>query len=76
MIQYSTPCADTIIIINFIQSIVCAREKGVQGRSPCRKNDVILRRARKPLGAEESRAAPIYKGGAEPVRRYLMSIIG
>jgi len=41
---------------------------GVQGRSPCRKSVVILRRVRRPLGAEGSRAAPIYKGGAVPVR--------
>ncbi len=42
------------------------------GAKPCKKSDVILRRVRRPLGAEESRAAPIYKGGAEPARGSLM----
>ena len=50
-------------------------QNGVQGQSPCKYNDVILRRVRRPLGAEGSRAAPIYKGGAVPVRRNLMCII-
>ena len=46
----------------------------VQGRSPCKKDDVILRRVRRPLGAEESRAAPIYKRGAVPVRGSLLCV--
>ena len=55
---------------------LCSRLlNGVQGRSPCKKDDVILRCARRPLGTEGSRAAPIYKGGAVPVRRSLMRII-
>ena len=44
------------------------------GAKPLQKNGVILRRVRRPLGTEGSRAAPIYKGGAEPVRRSMMSI--
>ena len=50
-------------------------QKGCRGKAPARKNDVILRRDRSPLGAEESRAAPIYKRGAVPVRSGLMCII-
>ena len=45
------------------------------GGKPLQKNGVILRRVRRPLGAEGSRAAPIYKGGAVPVRSGLMCII-
>ena len=48
---------------------------GCRGEAPARKNIVILRRVRRPLGAEGSRAAPIYKGGAVPVRSGLMCII-
>ena len=50
-------------------------KRGCRGEAPARKNDVILRRVRRPLGAEGSRAAPIYKRGAVPVRSGLMCII-
>ena len=48
---------------------------GCRGEAPARKNVVILRCARRPLGTEGSRAAPIYKRGAVPVRSGLMCII-
>ena len=48
---------------------------GVQGQSPCKKDGVILRRASADRSAAEgSRAAPIYKRGAEPARGSLMCI--
>jgi len=46
---------------------------GVQGaKPPARKNDVILRACPQAYTPEGSRAAPIYKGGAVPVRWSLM----
>ncbi len=48
---------------------------GMGAAAPIKRNDVILRRVRRPLGAEESRAAHINKRGAVPVRRGLMCII-
>ena len=59
------------------QSNSCVRtcKAGCRGEAPARKNIVILRRVRRPLGAEGSRAAPIYKRGAVPVRSGLMCII-
>ena len=58
------------------QTAVFALAKRGAGAKPLQeKNIVILRRVRRPLGAEGSRAAPIYKRGAVPVRRGLMCII-
>ena len=59
------------------QTNSCVRtcKVGCRGEAPARKSIVILRRVRRPLGAEGSRAAPIYKGGAVPVRSGLMCII-
>ena len=56
-------------------SCVCTCLAGCRGEAPARKNVVILRSARRPLGDEGSRAAPIYKRGAVPVRSGLMCII-
>ena len=53
-----------------------ALAKWVQGRSPCKKKRCHSEAATAVrLAAEESRAAPIYKRGAVPVRRGLMCII-
>jgi len=59
------------------QSNSCVRtcKAECRGEAPARKNIVILRSARRPLGDEGSRAAPIYKRGAVPVRRDLLCII-
>ena len=49
---------------------------GVQGRSPCKKKRCHSEAASADRhAAEESRAAPIYKRGAVPVRSGLMCII-
>ena len=55
-------------IYNFVYALA---EQGCRGEAPARKNDVILRSARRPLGDEGSRGAPIYKRAAVPVRRGL-----
>ena len=53
-----------------------AAQQGWRGRSPSsRKDDVILRAWPQAFSPEGSRAAPIYKGGAVPVRWSLMWII-
>ena len=51
-------------------------QSGVQGRSPCKKKRCHSEAATAVRhAAEESRAAPIYKRGAVPVRSGLMCII-
>jgi len=64
-----------------INSYVRTCKAGCGGEAPARKNVVILRRrphdrvfAFGKWAAKESRAAPIYKRGAVPVRRSLMCI--
>ena len=47
-------------------------KQGAGAAAPAKKDDVILRSARRPLGDEGSRAAPIYKRGAVPVRGSLI----
>ena len=47
-------------------------KRGAGAAAPARKDDVILRVCPQAYTPEGSRAAPIYKRGAVPVRRSLM----
>ena len=47
-------------------------KQGAGAAAPAKKDDVILRSACRQFSDEGSRAAPIYKRGAVPVRRNLL----
>ena len=62
--------------MNKKQKAMFAHINGVQGRSPCKKKRCHPEGASADrLAPEGSRAAPIYKRGAVPVRSGLMCII-